>query len=174
MKQRDLYNRVNDAWQRPRSELPKLEGQEAISAAKRLWRKATGKAWAGRFRLTSGNRYSKRERDEKRRLVWVINPDRGWSELVHDISHRAFRIVRKGESDHSSGHAWFEKELVEYVIAQGWLDGRLRRPAKVAPPRKETRIAALIERERKWAAKAQRADRALRKVRRSLAYYAKT
>ena len=144
---RDHYRLVNSLWPK---ELPKLDGPEAISAAKRLWRVATGKAWNGTWKLTSGNRNSGPFR---RRGVFFVNPDQGWSALVHDISHDAHWACGHGTA-HSGDHARLEAKLIRYVVEHGWLDGKLKstpkpKPAKVPlVERRAARAKSALERAR--------------------------
>src|SRR6516165_9378245 len=49
------YERVNAAWPNPR---PPLTAEEAIRAAKRLYRFSRGRKWVGPVKITSGRRYT--------------------------------------------------------------------------------------------------------------------
>lgn len=168
---RERYARVNGAWP---SSLPALTGPEAVSAFKRLWRKATGKPlpkqW--RIKLTSGNRRNDLYGNPK-----VINPEAGWNPLVHHISHRAHHYVNGSRPDfdpHGTQHAGIERTLIEYVVASGWLDGKLKRKEKPAPTLDDVRakrranVAAKLAR---WQSKEKRAATAIKKLKRTLAYY---
>lgn len=78
---------VNPLWPQP---LPKLTAAEAERAAKRLYRYVFKKAWTGPVAVTSGRNYS-----YIRSGVLRVNPDKGWTEMVHNLSHSfAYRLDR--------------------------------------------------------------------------------
>jgi hypothetical protein len=167
---RAKYAHVNDQWP---DTIPSLDPQEALAAAKRLYRVATGRAFQGKWALTSGRRYT-----WPRRGVYYVNPGGhhfgGWRDLVHDISHRAHWVLHRHAKDykpHDHRHHFLERELVAHVLKAGWLDGRLKRPAKTKPDAKRLRAARIAARLKAWEAKRKRAETALRKLRRQAAYY---
>lgn len=81
----DLHSRKATAWP---SQLPKLTGEEAIQAAKRLWRNAVGLAWPGTWKAGRGN-----HRTYPRGSVFLVNPGQGWDGMVHDLSHQAYKSL---------------------------------------------------------------------------------
>src|ERR1051325_3538871 len=97
----DRYIRVNAEWP---PDLPPLTPQEAVSAAKRLYRFGTKKPWGRAIKLTSGNRHT-----WARYGVLYVNPDQGWRSLVHDMSHLAHRRLRPSLSGHDWRHAHLER-----------------------------------------------------------------
>lgn len=164
---RTRYVSVNGKW--PEGPLSKPTGQEAISAVKRLYRLAMGKAYAGKFVLTSGRRHTWPRHGEYR-----VNPDQsndrgGWKSLVHGVSHYCHRRLHPDKSPHDFRHAVLERQMIEHIVNNGWLDGTLLRPEKnkVKPPliekraekskklfeRAERDLAAAQKRLRKWKAK---------------------
>lgn len=164
------YESVNAVWPAG-SQAIKPAPQEAVAAARRLWRFAMKRPWRGPIKLTSGRRFTR-----IRRGVLYVNPDHcgmGWHQLVHSMSHRcAFRLY-PGKKPHGPQHAFLEKEMIAYVVRSGWLDGKLRRPEKPKPAvdlrqvRRERALAAM----KRWEAKKRRAENALRKLRRQVARY---
>jgi hypothetical protein len=54
------YVSVNGKWPEGTNDGRNIvpDGQEAISACKRLYRRAFGKPWSGKWELTTGNRYT--------------------------------------------------------------------------------------------------------------------
>jgi len=150
----DVHRRTGTRW--PDGELPRLSRKEAISAAKRLWRRAMGKAWPGTWQPGYGN-----VRTRPRGKVFIVNPGQGWRDIVHELSHSAyarlvghrqrmlylgngewadtasdqrrdnFRHVRRFDGagryrHHTNAHAEIEREMIQMVLDQGWLGGRLK------------------------------------------------
>lgn len=164
------YERANALWPKP---LPALTYPEAVRAARRLYRyvrkhkcpwtfrEATGRVgtWMG----VDGFHINVREEN----AVHV-----GWEGLVHSLSHYLF----SDDKPHSKGHARLEARMIKQVIRRGWLDGRLKDAAK-APPTPADKDAKEIERImaglERWAAKKQRAERAIRKLEKRRKYYVK-
>jgi len=152
----DRYVRVNGTWPKP---IPPLTPQEALSAAKRLYRIAMGRAFKGNMKLTSGNRSTR-----VRQGVFYVNPENGWHDLVHDISHYAHWKLHPDKSGHDFRHAYLEKQLVEAVIGKGWLEGKLKREPKAKPPVQEVRYQRILVRIKAWQSKQKRAANALAKL----------
>jgi hypothetical protein len=160
------YHSVNGQWPAPASQLPKLTGPEALAAAKRLYRIGMGRAFTGKWKLTSGNRYT-----WPRRGVFYVNAEAGWWRLVHDLSHHIHHRKHPGKKPHDFRHAFVERELIKEVVSRGWLDGKLRRPERPEPDVTAIRHQRVLEAIARWERKAKRAETALRKLRRQRAYY---
>lgn len=111
--------------------------------------------------LTSGNRYT------RRRGIWYVNPERGWKDLVHVLSHYTER------SGHNGKHARMERRMIREVKRRGWLDGSLKRPEKPVERRdpRQDRYARVLARIESWEAKQKRAANALKKLYRQKRYY---
>jgi hypothetical protein len=179
------YQSVNGAWPDQR---PALTGQEAVTAAKRLWRAVAGTPCPYRVVIATGERagrWTVRRRvgtrllrdDKARALVLVVNPKAGWHEFVHSLSHKAHRRLHPGQPDHDDlgRHAFVERTMIEHVVNSGWLDGKLVRAKPLAPHKPDMRAARAMRVDQaivRWERKARRAERALRKLRRQRAYYA--
>lgn len=165
--QKENYEAVNGAW--PKGDLPKPSAQEAISAVKRLYRLGMGKAYRGKFKATSGNRHT-----WPRSGVYAVNPDfrgRGWHSLVHAVSHLVHARRNPEFPPHDFRHAQIEKSMIEYVVHQGWLEGKLKREEKEKPHPVNKRYAAILAGTRRWESKARRAKNALKKLNRQKDYY---
>jgi len=94
--------------------------------------------------------------------------------MVHDLSHACFEIMLPEAKPHATGHAYIERQMIEYVVASGWLDGRLQakaRPAKPKPDVRTVRYERVLAGIRRWRSKAKRADTALKKLERQRRYY---
>lgn len=111
---KEWYRRVNAAW--PSGPLPDLEPQEALEAARRLYRYVRGrKRTIPPARLTSGNRGT-----SIRGGAIHVNPTQGWERLVHSLSHGLLSAPHGGE------HARLERRMILEVVRRGWLEGKLR------------------------------------------------
>lgn len=134
------YAITNAAWSAVES-LPPIEGIEALRVARYLLRRFAGWPRKGRpfsARVVSGNRHT-----WMRNGVLNVNPTKGWKDLVHGLSHVAWYLQEPTARPHSGIHAELERRMIEHVIAEGWLDGRLRPPPEVAPTKEEKRKAKL-------------------------------
>lgn len=163
------YQTVNAVWPEV---VPDLTEQEALAAARRLYRFAMKRKIPYKLRL---GKLRNRSVDIDSGGM-IVDHRRGWRGLVHSMSHRChFRLYRnaKNFSGHDTRHAWIEREMIRKVVESGWLEGRLRREPKPEPEvdhaqtRRDSTLAALA----RWTTKAKRADTALRKLRRRLRYY---
>lgn len=166
----DLYNRViNSKWPRP---IPIPSDQEAITGAKRLYRRAMGRPWRGEVKITHGNRTT-----WIRRNTLYVNPDKrddpSWKGIVHSISHWAHYRLHPLDRPHSGRQMSIERDLTDYVLANGFLTGALK-----SKPRPKTqkdvvsvRYQRLVKREKSWRAKLSRAQNALKKVQREKREY---
>jgi hypothetical protein len=158
----EFYNRlVNAKWPSP---LPVPSDQEAITGAKRLYRKAMGRPWKGEVKVTSGNRAT-----WVRRGTLYVNPNesgRGWQEIIHSISHLAHLRLNPRDKPHTSKQAYIERDLTDYAMANGFLTGALK--SKVKPKVKKDDIIErherLMKRETGWETKLNRAQNALKKI----------
>ena len=160
------YQKVNALWPVSRSALPPLTDQEAISAAKRLYRAGVGHAYKGKFKIGTGNR-----RTWIRGGVFLVNPSRGWHDLVHSLSHLTHHICHPDHTGHHVTHAEYEAKMIRMVVEHGWLEGSLRRPDKIKPDRTEQRHQRVLARIAVWEKKRHRAETALAKLHKSKTYY---
>jgi hypothetical protein len=162
---RTRYQKVNDIGL---TRTP-ITAHEAAKAAKFLFR--FGRQLVDRSKpeiagimFTSGNRHTRMH--NSRTVPSIVNPDRGWHGLVHDISHT---IVHR----HSAKHEWLEGKLAQHVRDAGWLEGRLRVEPKPTRPVQEVRHERVVLRIAAWERKLKRAETALRKLRAQRRYYDK-
>lgn len=161
---KEWYERVNTAWP---AEVPPLTGWEAVRAASRLWRWARGVTCPNEIRETSGNRHTYRHGG----VLWV-NPERGWKDFIHGLSH----TVDLESKAHTRHHARLELRMIREVVKRGWLDGRLKQddPAPAAKPdMKAVKLQRTEDAIARWEAKLRRAENALKKLNRRRKYYTK-
>jgi hypothetical protein len=99
------------------------------------------------------------------------NHFKGWGRLIHDVSHRIFRRRHPSFRPHDGGHVTLEREIARYVVARGWLEGKLKpRIAHVKKLTADERRALLLQRTRasldRWQMKCRRAENAIKKLKR--------
>jgi hypothetical protein len=155
--------------------LPPCTRAEATKAMKRIVRHFGGKQHGG-----PGMRH---DVDWDRvRTCWLSpketagsNHDKGWGRLIHDLSHIIFNRrhpfhineagarVRKFRPHHGS-HALLELEIAQWVVAQGFMTGRLRESPKGKRKTFEEKLALVEARVKTWESKYTRAKNALRKL----------
>lgn len=122
--------RVNDQWGGLK---PVLSPEASVAAAKRLYRHAMGKAWTGKWEVTSGRRYT-----WPRHGTFYVNPDRvafgasGLRDIVHLISHWCHRRLHPGDKPHSIRQLRLEAKLTKFAIAR-WGPAAPEPKAKAAP-----------------------------------------
>ena len=171
MPEKGLYERlVNNKWP---SNAPVPTDQEALTGAKRLYKKAMGRPWRGKILIVRGNRHT-----------WIkystfsVNPNRsngygGWKGIVHGISHYCHRRLHPGDRPHSNKQAMLERDLTDYVLEKGFLEGKLK--SKALPKEKAdpvpVRYNRMVSRRAAWEKKLARAENALQKVRREIRDY---
>lgn len=172
---------------------PAITREEAGKAAKRLiavfGQKSEASAARGvHMRDTSLLRRWTDGHESGARRVWVAPKPttgmrKGWGRLIHDIGHMVYRyrhphtvVMRKGEliqtrvRPHGDGENCIELEVAQYVRNQtDWLTGTL----KDQPKPKIDKVVQLTARLEMWQRKQARAERAIRKLNRRLAYYRK-
>jgi hypothetical protein len=151
--------------------VPPITRAEAEAAAKKLYRVFGGK--------TGHDHQTRRAKLGRVRRCWITAQPgaglrRGWRRLVHDVSHRIFQYRHPGWRPHHPQHAALEQELAVYVVTQtDWLSQSLA----CAPKSKPVRDLATVRRARVearlagWEAKLKRAQKAVAKLRRQVAYY---
>ena len=165
------YAAVNGQW--PEGKLPPLTPQEAMSAARRLYRFGLGKPWTRRVKLTSGQRHTWIRWGNKpgEGRILFVNPDNGWHSLVHDLSHYVHRQKNPRDPSHGFKHAWIERTMIEHVVRSGWLEGKLKRPEKPKVPLTVQRHQRVLARLAQWKTKLKRAQTAVKKLEQQRRYY---
>lgn len=168
MKPAEAYQRVNGTW--PEGPLPKMTRVEAERAGRKLFRFVTGKPFQGTLSIGRGNHRSR----VRGGTFMRVNPGQGWHDMVHDLSHDLHHIQHPSKRPHDGTHAFMEREMIEFVVSNGWLDGKLRPPVKPKPDPRKVRAARVAESIQRWQRKKKRAETALRKLIRQQRYYART
>lgn len=165
------YEQVNRQW--PET-VPALDPEEAVAAAKRLYRFAMKRAWRGKWKTATGNRLT-----WPRSGTFYVNPARrnvldtesGWRDVVHLMSHWCHHQLHPNAPSHGSLHRTLEKDMIEYVIKSGWLDGRLKPRVTPAVSKIDVRHKNVLAGIERWSTKLKRAQTALRKLNKQRKYY---
>lgn len=154
--------RVNDLWG---GHKPVLSPEETLAAARKLWRHATGKAWPGKWAVTSGRRHT-----WPRRGTFHVNPNRyggGLRQVIHLIAHYAHRRLHPGDKPHSIRQLRLEAKLTKFAVARWGKDAPAPKvKAKPLPPKpsqreKAKRLVQLEARLKRRRAEMERAQRLL-------------
>jgi hypothetical protein len=145
------YDKVNALWRA----VPPITREEATRAAKRL------------------RRHFKMYPSKHVRRCWISlegkNLDKGWPRIVHDLSHRYAKTQFPLERPHGPHHAAIEHEMVQWVLAQGWLTGKLKsKPQEQKPVDRAAHARAMLAR---WETKLKRTETMLKKWQRKVRYY---
>lgn len=158
----DRYQQVDDTLP---ATLPAITRDEATKAAHLICKKF-GKKSLGPVTMTFNvTPYATRRCWLSPQPTRGSNHDKGWGRLIHDMSHWIFHKRHPHFRSHDGGHSTLEREIAEYVVAAGWLDGKLKPAVKTKPTIdiKLQRIEANITR---WESKHRRAMNALKKLKR--------
>lgn len=155
------------------SSFPSIARPEAVRVYARLVRHFGGWAEASCAALCFTTQTNMRNNYPTRgRRCWIssgmtggANHHKGWGRLIHDFSHSLSYYRHPSLRAHDPVHAKIEREVAQYVVAQGWLtpEGSLSpKQQKRDAPSAAERTTAAIDR---WTMKLKRAENALRKLR---------
>lgn len=162
------YAKVDDVWNAARP-VPPCTHEEAERAARRIYRAFGHKKHGG------PNARTARFNGEVRKCWITPKTDaglaKGWERLVHDIGHRIFAARHPTFRPHAGGHDALERDIAAYVVAQGFLAGKLRRDKPKGRAAPDAKLDAIRARIARWESKARRAETALKKLRRQERYY---
>ena len=178
---RKTYGQVNRMFPK---QLPILEKDEAKRVYKKLIAKfGTKKVWSEYYSGQWITKKMKVRQTRKRgtktwktrvRKCWLsLNGDtntlsKGWRRLVHDVSHYVHDFRFPNSSNHDVAQAVIEKQMADYVINQGWLDGKLKTKLKPKLNKDEKHIIKtknLIKLIKSWETKEKRAKTYIKKYR---------
>ena len=132
-KMRGTYGKVNRQFPK---ELPYITKEEAFKGYKLLMKKFGKKKVRNLSNTKWITKKLKAGRTRPRRCWIALSGDssslwKGWRRLVHDVSHRIYDFQNPNASrDHSQKQAEIELEIGQYVMDQGWLEGKLKPKSK--------------------------------------------
>jgi hypothetical protein len=146
---------------------PAITQAQALRYARKLVRHF------GSLRFASSNVTRPKVLPHTSRRCWASTTpttslSKGWARMIHDCSHSVFRWRHPGFRPHDGGHAVLEREMRDYVHAQGWLEPAPLKPQADTTAPKRARLEATVAR---WERKLKLATTMLRKNRRRLAAF---
>ena len=177
---RKTYGQVNRMFPK---QLPILEKDEAERAYKKLiakfgtkqvWSEYSNKWITKKMKVRRIRKFGEKTFKTEVRKCWLsLNGDtntlhKGWRRLVHDVSHYVHDFRFPDSSNHDLAQAVIEKEMVNYVINQGWLEGKLKTKLKPKLTKDEKQNAKIISLEKlikSWETKEKRAKTYIKKYR---------
>jgi hypothetical protein len=152
---------INAKWNGQR---PVLSPEESLLAAQKLYRHAMGKVWAGRWELTSGNRFT-----WPKGAVFYVNPnrtrgERGLRDIIHLISHWCHRRLHPADKPHSIRQMRLEARLTKFALDRKWHEGALKEKAKPLPakPSQQEKAKRLVQLEQRLKRRREEFERAQR------------
>lgn len=167
---------VNSKWP---TDIRRPEPEEALAFAKAVYRKGMGRAWKGKIKLTSGNRFT-----FIRRGVLSVNPNRtralrpGFPDILHQVAHLVHHERFPKNKPHASSELYIERDLTDWVLAKGYLDGSLKKTPKptvsVVEKRAKAVEASIARAEaklKKLASDKKRTERRLAALKKKKRYY---
>lgn len=136
----------------------------AKSYIRAFWKSQTGRKFPYKIRIGSGNRDTWLSSG-----VFTVNPDQGWHDINHDMSHFVHR--RMTGKAHAGGHMSRERDGAALIRKRFLEEG----PPPVKPKENliEKRAASVDRRIVGWEKKLKRAKTALKKLKKQKRYYVK-
>ncbi len=162
------YNRImRKAWDGvPAQQMSNVWKRHAASYVRAFWKSQVGRKFLWKIRFGTGNR-----RSWLRNGVFTVNPDQGWHDVNHDMSH--FIEQRKGDGGHGDVHLERERLGAELIRKRFLEEGPEPVIEKSPVDLIAKRSASIDTRIEKWEKKLRRATAALRKLKKQKRYYVK-
>lgn len=135
----------------------------AINYVRAMWKAEVGRKFRWKIRIGSGNR-----RTWLASGVFTVNPEQGWHDINHDMSH--FIERRKTGAAHSDQHLRLERNGAALICRRFLRDEPYveKKPEQDLVAVRAARVDAGIKR---WEAKLRRATTALKKLKKQKRYY---
>lgn len=165
---RDYNNVVGKIWDEnsTREQRFNVHPNLAMNYIRAFWKQVMGSKFPYDLRVGSGNR-----RTWCHGGVFTVNPDQGWHDINHDMSHYLERRIT-GDA-HSDHHLRLERDGAKLICR------RFLRDEPYEPPKAQVRDlvaerAARVEKNiANWEKKQSRANNALKKLYKKRRYYEK-
>jgi len=137
----------------------------AKSYVRAFWKQETGRKFPWKLRVGSGNRRTWRDS-----YGFTVNPDQGWHDINHDMSH--FIERQKTGGAHTNQHVRLEGAGARLIVRRFLSDEPYvdKKKERDHVAERAARVDAGIKR---WDAKLKRAATALKKLKRKKRYYDK-
>ena len=144
---------------------------------KQVWSEYSNKWITKKMKVRRIRKFGEKTFKTEVRKCWLsLNGDtntlhKGWRRLVHDVSHYVHDFRFPDSSNHDLAQAVIEKEMVNYVINQGWLEGKLKTKLKPKLTKDEKQNAKIISLEKlikSWETKEKRAKTYIKKYKTKL------
>jgi hypothetical protein len=127
----DIHSRA-PAWP---ATIPALSDGEAKRAARLLWKRfywrrmyeEQGRPVRKQHQPLTVLINPKLKYARQRSFQIEVNSAMGWRSMIHSLSHRFHHRLRPKDKPHSDSHRHLEREMIDYVVGSGWLDGKLKR-----------------------------------------------
>ena len=142
-----------------------------------------GKTLRGVVKITTGNRHTWGYR-KNRQLELRVNREKGWSEIVHLLSHWCNFKLNPDDKGHSNSQLSLESKLTRYAISNGFLQGKLKskkadeikKPINTVAKNFKKLLARkdnLIKQQKRHSTNLKRASSSLKEVEKKIAGYQK-
>ncbi len=185
----ERYQQINTIWKengfpirsRSNEKTEKVDFEIAKKVVRTFWKKEIGKKLPYEIREGSGNRDNW---VTWRTKVLTLNPESGWSNIVHDIGHLTHYKKYPNERPHSANHAVLELRLTKFVFDGGYIEKS--RQALADKPKKKilnpvhknynqlkSRQENLLKKQKQYESNLKRVANSLKKVEKSIAKYEK-
>jgi hypothetical protein len=137
----------------------------AMNYVRAFWKQEMGTKFPWKLRIGSGNR-----RTWLQWSTFTVNPDQGWHDINHDMSHFMERRMTGGA--HTNQHVRLEGAGARLIVRRFLRDEPYVEPKKKRDPVAE-RASQVDAGIRRWETKLRRATTALKKLRKKKKYYDK-
>lgn len=164
---KDYVRVMGKAWKEVSHEqMRNVWENHAKSYVRAFWKQEMGKPFPYKIRIGSGNRNTWLQG-----RVFTVNPNAGWSDINHDMSH--FIHWRKTGLSHKGGHMSVERDGAALIRRRFLESGPKPEKAKPEVSLVAKRAASVDRRIVGWEKKLKRAKTALKKLKKQKRYYVK-
>ncbi|KPL28070.1 MAG: hypothetical protein AMJ72_05355 [Acidithiobacillales bacterium SM1_46] len=163
---RDYNNVVEKIWEEnsTREQRLNVHPNLAMNYVRAFYKQVMGRKFPYKLRIGSGNRRT--WRDSK---GFTVNPEQGWHDINHDMSHFLERMIT-GKA-HSDSHLRLERDGAALICRRFLRDEPYEPPKAKVRDLVAERAARIETRIKKWETKQKRATTALKKLYKQRRYY---
>jgi hypothetical protein len=150
-----------------------VDYKTAVNCVKRFWRKEFKRKLPYTIKKGSGNR-----RTWVRRGKLTINPEHGWSNIVHDFGHWMGHRKFPNQRPHCVDHSLLEWRFTKFVFDNGYVEKSREAIAnpkvKEKPDVVKVRYERMLKRKDAWEKKLKLAETYTKKLDKQIRAYEKT